>query len=80
LVFKKGQGYAGVVVGYDGSAFDGLPTILVAESGNAGTWTLVKAEEIQPNRFKVAAIRHDTSLAIHYTARVAWAAIGKRKR
>jgi hypothetical protein len=54
------------------------PRICQSESGNAGTWTLVKAEEIQANRFKIAAIRHNTSLGIPYTARVAWAAIGKR--
>jgi hypothetical protein len=48
--------------------------------GIAGTFTLVKAERIEAARVDAAAIRHNPSLGIRYTARVAWAAIGKRTR
>jgi hypothetical protein len=41
---------------------------------------LVKAEEIRADQFKIAAIRHNTSIAEPDTARIAWTAMGKRKR
>lgn len=77
LDFGRGDTYVRKTVELPPNCFADQPAIVVSESGSAGTWIVVKAEDIQQNSFAVAGLRYAAGSNKPYHAQIAWVAVGK---